>query len=123
MAPGFDFYEAGKWQEEESYRAGREHVQRRRRKDERITPRAGYLVELAGEAIALEPVEYRLLTFLAAHPYKPFTRRQIAEAISAADVPVSEEKIDGYVTSLREKLGLFSDYVQSVPYVGYRFKE
>jgi DNA-binding response OmpR family regulator len=33
------------------------------------------------------------------------------------------ENIDVHVTTLREKLGEFSDYIQSVPGFGYRFKE
>jgi DNA-binding response OmpR family regulator len=122
MSSGFEAHEAGDGQEE-SVRARREHVQRRRRKDERAAPRAGYLVELSGEPISLDLVEYRLLNFLSSQPYKAFTRRQIAEAISAEDAQVSEDMIDSYVMTLRDKLGLFSDYVQSVPYIGYRFKE
>ena len=35
---------------------------------------------------------------------------------------MTEQALDEHIASLREKLGLFSDYVQSVPYVGYRFK-
>jgi DNA-binding response OmpR family regulator len=119
---GFESYEAGDGHEE-GVRSRREHLERRRRKDDRVTPRAGYLVELLGEAIPLELVEFRLLDFLSSQPYKAFTRRQIAEAISSPESRVSEDMIDGYVMSLRDKLGLFSDYVQSVPYVGYRFKE
>jgi len=94
----------------------------RTQKDERVVPRPGYLVELSGQAIPLEPIEYLILTFLARKPYKAYTRRQIVEAIGSQAHPLTEESLDVHIASLRDKLGLFSDYVQSVPYVGYRFK-
>jgi DNA-binding response OmpR family regulator len=119
---GYESHEAG-FSDEEEVRFERDELLRRRRKDQRAAPRAGYLIELAGEPISLELVEYRLLQFLSAHPYKAFTRRQIAAAITSSSHPVTEETLDRHVMSLRDKLGLFSDYVQSVPYIGYRFKE
>jgi DNA-binding winged helix-turn-helix (wHTH) protein len=33
-----------------------------------------------------------------------------------------EEDIDQHIASLRNQLGFFHDFVQTVPYVGYRFK-
>ncbi len=119
---GDDSYEAG-FSDEEEIRSWREERQRHRRKDRRVTPRAGYLIELSGEPISLDLVEYRLLQFLSSHPYKAFTRRRIASAITSEDFLVTEETLDRHVMSLRDKLGLFSDYVQTVPYIGYRFKE
>lgn len=119
---GFESHEAGAFDENE-IRQWREQVRRKRRQQQVATPRAGYLVELSGQAISLDYIEFQLLNFLSAHPYKAFTRRQIAAAITSPEHPVSEETLDEHVMTLREKLGLFSDYVQSVPYVGYRFKE
>jgi DNA-binding response OmpR family regulator len=99
--------------------------QRRREQQARqqATPRPGYLVELSGQAITLDFIEYRVLQFLAERPYKAFTRRQIVAAVNSTVHPVTEETLDRHIMSLREKLGLFSDYIQSVPYIGYRFKE
>lgn len=91
--------------------------------EEQVTPRAGYLVELSGQAISLEYLEFQILQFLSRRPYKAFTRKQICDAVRTVTHPIDETTIDNHVMSLRHKLGLFSDYVQSVPYVGYRFKE
>jgi DNA-binding winged helix-turn-helix (wHTH) protein len=30
--------------------------------------------------------------------------------------------LDQHITALRDQLGFFRDYVQTVPYMGYRFK-
>ena len=35
---------------------------------------------------------------------------------------ITEESLADHVRSLRDKLGFFHDYVQKVPYIGYRFK-
>ena len=74
------------------------------------------------EPIQLGNVEFRILLFLASKPYHAFTRRSISAAVSTLLTPVAEEEIDGFVSRLRDQLGVFHDYVQTVPYVGYRFK-
>jgi DNA-binding response OmpR family regulator len=60
---------------------------------------------------------------LAGRPYHAFTRRSIAQAVSTNRYPVEEESVDAHIASLIDQLGAFHDYVQAVPYVGYRFKE
>jgi DNA-binding response OmpR family regulator len=62
------------------------------------------------------------MRFLASWPYHAFTQRQIADAVSTDIQPVLETSIDDHVASLRDQLGVFHDYVQTVPHVGYRFK-
>ena len=84
-------------------------------------PRA-YHVALGQEPIQLGIVEFRILLFLAGRPYHAFTRRCIAEAVNSKCDPVTEDSVDRHVASLLDQLGVFHDYVQSVPYIGYRFK-
>jgi DNA-binding response OmpR family regulator len=67
-------------------------------------------------------MEFRILLFLASRPYHAFSRRSIADAVSAEQDPVEEESIGRHIASLLDQLGVFHDYVQSVPYIGYRFK-
>jgi DNA-binding response OmpR family regulator len=83
---------------------------------------SSYRVALGQEPIQLGVVEFRILLYLASKPYHAFTRRLIAEAVSSADYPVLEETVDRDVASLLDQLGAFHDYVQAVPYIGYRFK-
>ena len=75
------------------------------------------------DPIQLGSVEFRLLLFLASRPYHPFTRKAIAEAIATNFEPVAPDDVDQYVGALRDQLGVFHDFVQTVPYIGYRFKE
>jgi DNA-binding response OmpR family regulator len=81
-----------------------------------------YRLALGRETIQLGIVEFRILLFLAGRPYHAFSRRSIAEAVSSDQDPVGEDAVDRHVDSLLNQLGVFHDYVQSVPYIGYRFK-
>lgn len=74
------------------------------------------------EPIQLNNVEFRILKFLASKPYHAFTPRRIVEAVSTDAHPVTEATLRSHILSLRSKLGFFADYVQTVPYIGYRFK-
>lgn len=119
---GAESQEAG-FQAEDDWGDLRQEARRQRQKREQVTPRPGYLVELSGQAIPLEYLEYQILQFLSDRPYKAFTKKQIVAAVNCTEHPISEETLDRHIMTLREKLGLFSDYIQSVPYIGYRFKE
>lgn len=81
-----------------------------------------YRLALGKEPIQLGLVECRILLYLAGRPYHAFTRRSIATAVSSEFGRIEEESVDRHVASLIDQLGVFHDYVQAVPYVGYRFK-
>jgi DNA-binding response OmpR family regulator len=66
-------------------------------------------------------VEYRILQFLAARPNQAITDRRIAEAVSTPRHKVTIDSLRRYIHSLRGQLGFYSDYIQAVPYIGYRF--
>jgi DNA-binding response OmpR family regulator len=87
-----------------------------------IRPPTSFRQALGEGPIRVGLIEFKIMLFLASWPYHAFTRRQIAEAVSTVDRPVSEPVVDEYIASLREQLGVFHDYVQTVPHVGYRFK-
>ena len=89
----------------------------------RVTSRYSYQKKMGRETVHLDPIEFRILRFLASRPYRAFTRRRIAEAVSTQRHPVAEENLDRHIASLRHALGFFRDYIQTVPYIGYRFKE
>ncbi len=81
-------------------------------------------IVLGGKPIGLEPVEYKFLTFLAQKPYHAFSKREILNELNDGTLPEdqTEESLRSLVRSLRDKLGFFWDFVQPVPYIGYRFK-
>jgi DNA-binding response OmpR family regulator len=81
-----------------------------------------YRLALGKDPIQLGVIECRILMYLAGRPYHAFTRRNIADAINSDRYPIREDTVDTHVDSLIDQLGVFHDYVQAVPYVGYRFK-
>jgi DNA-binding response OmpR family regulator len=72
--------------------------------------------------LRLNLVEYRILRFLASRPNRAFSGRRIAAAVSTKLHPVTVPALGRYIRSLRAQLGFFSDYIQTVPFIGYRFK-
>ncbi|MDA0657449.1 MAG: helix-turn-helix domain-containing protein [Planctomycetota bacterium] len=101
------------------------HEARARRSAQRQQTAAGtdYLVTLGRKAVVVDGIEFRILRFLASQPYRAFTPDRIVAAVTTPQEPVTSETLRAYILSLRDKLGMFSDYVQSVPYVGYRFRQ
>lgn len=95
---------------------------KRKQVDESALDVPRFLFRLGRQPIPLELIEYRIIRFLASKPYKAFRRHDIIQAVHSTEHPVSDANLDEYIRSLRSKLGLFSDYIQTVPYVGYRFK-
>ncbi len=89
--------------------------------DEIVNPWS-YAAKRGKGRIRLSLVEYRILQFLAARPNRAMTRCSIANAVSTPNLRVTAETLADYVRSLRGQLGFYSDYIQSVPYIGYRFK-
>jgi two-component system alkaline phosphatase synthesis response regulator PhoP len=85
--------------------------------------RIRYSVVLDGEEIAFPRKEFELLFFLAANPGKVHKRDEILKEVWGADVYVVDRTIDVHIRKIREKLGDFADYIETLKGVGYRFKE
>lgn len=104
------------------------HVERRAKRRRRfetdgdVVDPWSYAAKRGRGTIRLTTVEYRILSFLAARPNQACTGRRIADAVSTSRHCVTVETLGGYIHSLRGNLGFYSDYIQSVPYIGYRFK-
>ena len=92
------------------------------REQEKLQGPTSFRVAFGQEPIQLRPAEFHILLFLAGRPYHAFSRRAIAEAVSTVANPVTEDLVDEHVDALRDQLGVWHDYVQTVPHIGYRFK-
>ncbi len=76
-----------------------------------------------GKSVDLTAVEFRLLHLLARRPGWVLTRAQIVEGVHGEDYPVTDRAVDVKIVSLRKKLGLAAEYIETVRGVGYRFKD
>ena len=85
--------------------------------------RPSYEIIVTGRAIPLNFAEFQIMRLLARRPYHAFRDEQIVRAIAAEGVSeVTVDNLRQVIVELRQKLGFFRDYIQSVPYIGYRFK-
>ena len=80
-------------------------------------------VTLKGEKIDVTHLEFRILLTLAKKPGWVMTRYQIVDATRGEGVAVTDRSIDVHVVSLRKKLGMEIDYIETVRGVGYKFTE
>jgi two-component system, OmpR family, alkaline phosphatase synthesis response regulator PhoP len=80
-------------------------------------------VTLKGEKIDLTHLEFRILLTLAKKPGWVMTRYQIVDATKGESVAVTDRSVDVHVVSLRKKLGLETEYIETVRGVGYKFRE
>ncbi len=90
--------------------------------NEKPAKRGEHLFRLGRQPVHLSMVEFRIISFLSRKPYRAFSRAAIVAAVTSKAMPVTDETLDEHIRTLRGKLGLLSDYIQTVPYIGYRFK-
>jgi two-component system phosphate regulon response regulator PhoB len=76
-----------------------------------------------GQELDLTPTEFRLLESLLRQPGRAFTRAQLMDAAIGEGAIVLERTIDVHVKSLRRKMGVAGEYIETVRGVGYRFRE
>ena len=80
-------------------------------------------VTVAGQLVPLTPLEFKLLTTLAAYPGRVFTRDQLLEQVWGPNYFGDDHVVDVHVGNLRKKLAdrAASRYIETVRGVGYRF--
>jgi two-component system alkaline phosphatase synthesis response regulator PhoP len=81
-------------------------------------------VSVAGTVVALTSLEFSLLTALAAHPGRVFTRDQLLEQVWGANYFGDDHVVDVHIANLRKKLGddpAAPAYIETVRGAGYRF--
>ncbi|MFA3782999.1 response regulator transcription factor [Melioribacteraceae bacterium 4301-Me] len=81
-----------------------------------------FIAKVDGEKIFLPKKEFEILVYFASNPGKVFSRDKILSDIWGNDIFVVERTIDVHVRKIREKLGKYSDLIETIKGVGYRFK-
>ncbi len=81
-----------------------------------------YVVKLDGNEIVFPRKEFELLYFLAGNPGKVFSRDALLKTVWGIDVYVVDRTVDVHIRKIREKLNKYSDLIETLKGVGYRFK-
>jgi len=85
---------------------------------------AAHSVTVAGRAVDLSALEFRLLHYMALHPGMVFSRDQLLDSVWGNDRTVTPRSVDVYIRRIREKIEMKPQdpaYVQTIHGVGYRF--
>jgi two-component system phosphate regulon response regulator PhoB len=88
-----------------------------------VIDRHRHRASVEGEEVPLTPTEFRLLESMLRQPGRAFTRHELMDSAIGEDAIVLERTIDVHVKSLRKKLGVAADLIETVRGVGYRFRE
>lgn len=79
-----------------------------------------FLRQTTGEAaLALTPIEFKLLVQFLRHEDRVFTREELLEAVWGVSVHVSGHTVDTHISSLRKKIGEHGRHIKTVVKRGY----
>ena len=82
-----------------------------------------HVVQVRGREVKLTPKEFDLLVYLARHPRKVVTHRNLLAAVWGANSTEQPEYLRVFIGQLRKKIEVEShSYILTEPWVGYRFE-
>jgi DNA-binding response OmpR family regulator len=87
-----------------------------------VLDRGRHEVTLAGRALTLTAMEFRLLGALMAARGRVLSRSQLIDAALGTGVAVTDRTIDVHVAALRKKLKPAHDWLHTIRGVGYAFR-
>jgi two-component system, OmpR family, KDP operon response regulator KdpE len=82
-------------------------------------------VTVGGEEVHLTPIEYGLLRYMALHPDRVLTHRQLLLAVWGAEYTEDTHTLRVHVANLRNKIEADPSrprYIHTEPRIGYRFR-
>ncbi len=83
---------------------------------------SNYSVKYQGKTLDFPPKEFELLSFLAQHPNRVFTREQLLDRIWGYEYVGDTRTVDVHVKRIREKLNPDDEWgIRTVWSVGYKF--
>lgn len=84
---------------------------------------AEHTVFAEGQRVRLTRKEYELLRLFMENPGRVFSRDQLLACVWDADFAGETRTVDVHIGTLRTKLGLCGEYIETVRGVGYRMEE
>ena len=81
-----------------------------------------HTVTADGVRVVLTYKEYQLLRLVLSHPGTAFTRDQLMEQVWGMDFYGESRTVDMHIRTLRQKLGVYGEHIETVRSVGYRWR-
>jgi Response regulators consisting of a CheY-like receiver domain and a winged-helix DNA-binding domain len=83
---------------------------------------SSYTAHLGKQKLVLPRKEFETLVYLIRNKGRVLSRESILNSVWGENVHVVDRTIDVHIRKIREKLGIYAEYIETVPGVGYRFK-
>ncbi len=84
---------------------------------------SGHSVRINEHEVFFPKKEFQLLHFLMSNRGRVYSREILLNQIWGENVYVVDRTVDVHVAKVREKLGEYSDYIETIKGLGYRFKD
>ncbi len=81
-----------------------------------------HLILIDGREVFFPRKEFEVLLYLAEREGKAVSRETLLNAIWGSDARVVDRTVDVHIAKIRDKLGVHSDYVETIKGVGYRLR-
>ena len=81
-----------------------------------------HTVTADGIRVVLTYKEYQVLRLFLSHPGTAFTRDQLMEQVWGMDFYGESRTVDMHIRTLRQKLGVYGEHIETVRSVGYRWR-
>lgn len=82
-----------------------------------------HIVRIDGKEVFFPKKEFEVLHHLASRAGHLVNRETLLNAIWGSDVRVVDRTVDVHIRKIREKLGSYADYIETVKGVGYRLRD
>jgi len=82
---------------------------------------SAHIVKVSNEEVFFPKKEFRLLHFLLANRGKVLSREILLNEIWGENIFVVDRTIDVHIAKVREKLGEYASYIETIKGLGYRF--
>jgi two-component system phosphate regulon response regulator PhoB len=80
-------------------------------------------VHVDGSELLLRPLEFKLLSLFLEHPGRVFTRNELLEEVWGIKPDTTTRTVDTHIRRLRERLGAYSEAIETVHGFGYRLRD
>jgi len=84
---------------------------------------ASHSVKIKDREIFFPKKEFQLLHFLLSNRGKVYSREILLNRIWGENIYVVDRTVDVHVAKVREKLGDYAEYIETIKGLGYRFKD
>ena len=82
-----------------------------------------HVIRVNRQEIFFPKKEFEVLWYLISHAEQIISREILLNAIWGTDVRVIDRTVDVHIRKIREKLGKYADYIETIKGVGYRMRD